>query len=134
MVKSYIPHAQRKAVALGEMTAYIPDDQVQNFTDAYLPWQDNTDYKARQCVAYDGKFWLCAQDHKSSAIANWYPGVAPSLWSEIGDPGEEWPEWKPFMGIILYNKGSKVTYQGSRYISDIDNNSWAPDVHGWRKA
>ena len=36
---------------------------------------------------------------------------------------------RPLKAKVL--KGDKVTYKEQHYISDVDNNVWAPDVYGW---
>ena len=33
-----------------------------------------------------------------------------------------------------YAKGDKVTHNGKTWISDIDNNAWAPGVYVWMEA
>lgn len=46
----------------------------------------------------------------------------------------EYPEFvQPTGAHDAYSKGAKVTYNGKRYISLIDANTWAPDAYpaGW---
>ena len=62
-----------------------------------------------------------------------------SLWQRIGNPMDEWPEWVPFLGVgDAYTLGSKVTYNGKRYIcvavgGDGISNIWKPDEWGWEE-
>lgn len=32
-----------------------------------------------------------------------------------------------------YNKGDKVSHDGKHWVSDVDNNVWAPGVYGWKE-
>jgi hypothetical protein len=60
-----------------------------------------------------------------------------SLWQKIGDPGEEWPAWAPFLGVgDAYRMGDKVTHNGKRWVvvavgGDGIFNIWEPGVFGW---
>ena len=49
---------------------------------------------------------------------------------------DEWPAFvQPTGASDVYAKGAKVTYEGARYTSLIDNNSWSPSEYpsGWKK-
>lgn len=68
--------------------------------------------------------------------ADWVPGEVPALYKREADPGEEWPEFiHPTGAHDTYNRGDKVTFDGERYISLIDNNSWSPTEYpaGWER-
>ena len=60
-----------------------------------------------------------------------------SLWQKIGNPGEEWPDWMPFLGVgDAYRLGDKVTHNGKRWVctsvgGDGVFNIWEPGVYGW---
>ena len=45
---------------------------------------------------------------------------------------EEYPEWQKWngIGLIPYQTGSKVTRNGVKYISGVDNNIWEPGAPG----
>ena len=45
---------------------------------------------------------------------------------------EEYPEWQKWngVGLIPYQTGSKVTRNGVKYISGVDNNIWEPGAPG----
>lgn len=80
---------------------------------------------------YDGKLYKVTQAH--TVQSDWTPDVAVALFTEVSI--EEWPEWKQPTGTQdAYMTGDKVTFNGQRYISVIDNNVWAPDVTGWSLA
>ena len=60
------------------------------------------------------------------------PNTAPTLWTQI--TLEEWPDWvQPTGAHDAYSIGDKVTYNGKRYISQIDGNTTIPgsDERWW---
>ena len=77
---------------------------------------------------YYDTLYKCIQAHTSQA--DWDPENAVSLWTHTSV--EEWPEWiQPTGAQDAYNKGDKVIYNGTKYVSDVDANVWAPGVYGW---
>lgn len=52
--------------------------------------------------------------------------------SSGGDSGSSnWPEWvQPTGAHDAYAKGSQVTHNGEKYVSQIDANVWEPGVFG----
>lgn len=60
----------------------------------------------------------------------WEPGQAGWV-KESGDQPAEWVQ--PTGTVGMYSKGDRVTYQGSVWVSDVDNNVWQPGVYGWTK-
>lgn len=52
--------------------------------------------------------------------------------SSGGDSGSsDWPEWvQPTGAHDAYAKGSQVTHNGEKYVSQIDANVWEPGVFG----
>lgn len=47
-------------------------------------------------------------------------------------PQEEYPAWEPYNGIppVKYQKGSKVSHNGKKWESMVDNNVWEPGAFG----
>lgn len=91
------------------------------------------DYFAGERVEYKGLLYRCIQGHISQE--DWAPDVAVSLWAEVPDPAEEWPEWKQPTGAHdTYSKGDKVSHNEKHWISEIDNNAYEPGVYGWAEA
>ena len=82
-------------------------------------------------IQYEGLLYKCLQSHTSQA--GWEPDVAVSLWYQIDNPAEEWPEWKQPIGAGTgYPLGAKVSYQGKHWINvGKDDNEYPPDVWGW---
>ena len=89
-------------------------------------------YKTGDRFMYNNKFYKVLQDHASQS--DWTPDTASSLYVEIADPSNEYPEFKQPTGAHdAYTKGSKITFEGKHYISLIDANVYNPTVYpaGW---
>lgn len=81
-------------------------------------------------VTYNGAKYKCLQTHITQA--DWAPGLAPALWEAVR---EEYAEFKQPTGAHnAYNKGDRVTFNGSRYESLIDGNVYSPAAYpaGWK--
>ena len=66
--------------------------------------------------------------------ADWTPDVAVSLFAEIPNPSVEYPEFKkPYSAETAYMAGDKITFEGNKYISTMDNNVYSPTEYpqGW---
>lgn len=104
-------------------------------TDIVMPeWNANGySYFTGERVTYEGKYYRCIQSHTSQS--DWTPDRAVSLWVEISDPSDEWPEWRQPTGAHdAYARGDKVSHNGKHWISDLDANVWEPGVDGWSEA
>lgn len=78
----------------------------------------------------NGNLYKCVQAHRSQA--GWEPENTPALWTKIGDPSEEYPAWSQPLGAHdAYEQGAKVSHNGEKWTSDVDNNVWEPGVYGW---
>ena len=97
----------------------------------YDEWSaESVEYVLDDIRQYNGTLYRCVQAHTSQAT--WTPEDAPSLWTRIADPAQEWPEWiQPTGAHNAYAKGAKVTHAGKRWVSDVDANTWEPGVYGW---
>ena len=85
-------------------------------------------YVAGDRFRYDGKLYRVVQAHTSQA--DWVPDGTPALYTVVSV--EEWPEWvQPTGAHDAYAAGAKVTHNGKHWVSDIDNNTWAPGAYGW---
>lgn len=122
-----------------EMLKKIEKEKLMNSlddTEAYSirllfdEWTVGTNYKQNYKVKHNNKLYKCLLNHKSQS--DWTPNKAPSLWVEISNPDEEYPEWKQPTGAHdAYKNGDKVSYGGNKYISTVDNNVWTPTEYGW---
>ena len=82
-------------------------------------------------VQYNGKLYKVLTGHISQPT--WTPDEAASLFAEVlaGQDGTDIGEWVQPDSTNPYMKGDKVTHNGKTWISDVDNNVWAPGVYGW---
>lgn len=98
--------------------------------DEFEEWVINKEYAAGAIRSYQGKLYRCLQSHTSQS--DWTPDTAVSLWTVIGDPKVEYPEWaQPVGAHDAYQQGDKVIHNGIKYVSDVANNVWEPGVYGW---
>ena len=96
-------------------------------------WKSGAAYKTGDIRKRNGNLYRCLQDHTSQE--DWTPEAAVSLWVQIADPAIEWPDWvQPAGSTDAYAKDAKVTHNGKRWTSDVDNNVWEPGVYGWTEA
>ena len=96
-------------------------------------WTVDTAYAVGDRRRYGEELYKCLTAHTSQST--WTPPDSPSLWVRIDDPSQEWPEWVQPMGSTdAYPMGAKVSHNDKHWISDYDNNVWAPGVFGWHEA
>lgn len=97
----------------------------------YDEWSaESVEYVLDDIRQYNGRLYRCVQAHTSQAT--WTPEDAPSLWTRIADPAQEWPEWiQPTGAHNAYAQGAKVSHNGKHWISDVGANVWEPGVYGW---
>lgn len=82
----------------------------------------------------DPQLYLCLQAHTSQA--DWTPDSAVSLFKAVGITEEGYPEWtQPVGASDAYMKDDIVSFEGTLYISLIDNNVWSPTAYpaGWKE-
>ena len=116
-------------VTLAE-TGVIDDETATEHTDLFSPWVEGIAYEVGNIRSYEGDLYRCVQAHTSQS--DWTPDNVPALWTKIGDPTEEFPEWSQPVGAHdAYAKGDKVSFGGKHWESTIDNNVWQPGVYGW---
>lgn len=131
-----IKDAEKKLEALNELNilASASDEDAYVMRFLYPVWSgESVGYKQNERVIYQNKFYKVLEDHTSQE--DWTPDSASSLYVEISDPNVEYPEWRqPTNAENAYNNGDKVMYNGKKYVSIIDANSWSPDAYpaGWK--
>ena len=91
---------------------YASDEDAYTMRYLYPEWSGNgLTYKTNDRLMYNDKFYKVLQDHTSQS--DWTPDTASSLYVEIADPSNEYPEFKQPTGAHdAYAKGDKVTFEG----------------------
>lgn len=111
----------------------LPDEDALGGVVLFPAWQNNFDYTVGQRIRFNGRLYKCVQAHTSQG--QWTPDVTPALWTDVAEPGTI-PVWRQPTGAQdVYNTGDKVWFPEKNttvYESIIDNNSWAPNVYGWK--
>ena len=131
---------KRRPLTAEEVTAMLIKQQINTLTVddqtalrmlEYYPAPDAASYEAGDRIQYNGKLYKCLQAH--TAQADWNPVDAPSLWAEVlaGQDGTAIGEWVQPDSTNPDRRGDKVTHNGKTWVSDVDNNVWAPGVYGW---
>jgi CubicO group peptidase (beta-lactamase class C family) len=116
--------------ALDEVLPILTDEQAETVPDAFPAWAAGIAYAVGIRVRFDGKLYRCVQAHTSQE--DWTPDKTPALWTRIGEPGDEWPEWiQPTGAQDAYAAGDRVSHNGAHWTSDVDANVWEPGVYGW---
>lgn len=127
--------AQKMQAELQQLVVLSTATDEQAFIMRYLypEWSgESVSYKKNDRFMYQDKFYKVLQDHTSQS--DWTPDTASSLYVEIVDPSNEYPEFKQPTGAHdAYAKGDRVTFEGKHYISLIDANVYSPTAYpaGW---
>lgn len=129
--------AEQMRRAIQMYAANLTEEEALIIASVYPEWNGNgISYKTGTWLRYgydsvgDVCLYQVLQDHTSQA--NWTPDSATSLYKRVGVSEDGTPKWvQPVGATDAYNKGDIVEYNGKKYISIIDANVWAPDVHGW---
>lgn len=114
---------------------HLEDTEALENKELFPTWELDTEYEMGVRVRYEGTLYKCLQNHTSIEV--WNPKNAVSLWAEVLIPDPEVIEvWKQPESTNPYMKGDKVYYptkDDDIWISDIDNNVYAPAVAGWTR-
>ena len=126
----YIERAKQLRPLIEKASKSLSDEDAYSAPELFPIWKNEKEYTKDDRVQYKVKLFRCLQSHISQA--DWTPDVAVSLWVEVPDPSQEWPEWKQPTGAHdAYAKGDKVSHNDKHWISDIDANVYEPGVYGW---
>jgi len=127
-----VPVANIVFVTLAE-AGQLDDVTATEHLSQFSEWEYPVAYTVGQIRRYDTKLYRCAQAHTSQE--SWAPSLTPALWTAIGDPAEEWPDWsQPIGAHDAYATGDKVSYSGKHWVSTCDGNVWSPGTYGWTEA
>lgn len=111
-----------RGLATDEMSIEVPN--------LYPTWKPETEYKVGERVLHEDILYKVLQNHTSQE--SWTPTDSPSLFAKVLIPGAEIPEWEQPDSTNAYMKGDRVMFEGTVYISEVDNNVWKPTEYGWR--
>lgn len=130
----------RKALQMfiGTLDVETQLDKMLEIPSMFPAYEVGKAYKTKDVFSYgtnavgDPQLYQVLQDHTSAA--EWTPDAATSLYKAIGITEDGYPEWiQPLGATDAYNKGDKVSHNGSIWISNVDANTWEPGVYGWTK-
>ena len=104
---------------------------ISEYPDLFVKWDENWRGKAGDIVQDEGELYRSIHDVKDAG-QNRKPSETPSMWTRIGNPLEEFPEWvQPIGAHDAYSKGAKTSHGGKKWVSEVDGNTWEPGVYGW---
>jgi hypothetical protein len=115
-----------------QLLPILSDEQAYTFRYLYPEFEIDKAYEVGERIIYDYKFYKVIMAHTSQA--DWTPDVAVSLFAEVPDPSIEYPEFKkPYSAETAYMSGDKISFEGNKYISTMDNNVYSPTEYpqGW---
>ena len=128
--------AEQKNVAAITFVSLVEKGDIDEVTatehaELFEAWVTDKDYAVGKTLTRpNGNLYKCVQAHRSQA--GWEPENTPALWTKIGDPSEEYPEWSQPLGAHdAYAQGAKVSHNRKKWTSDVANNVWEPGVYGW---
>lgn len=102
--------------------------------DQFSPWAYPVKFIEGQIRRdpLDGNLYRVNKGQGHTSQEGWNPSLTPALWTKVGDPSEEWPDWsQPIGAHDAYSAGDKVSHGGKHWISDVDGNVWEPGAYGW---
>ena len=121
----FVLEAQKDDSAFDDVT-------ITEHADLFPVWDEHWTGKRGAIVQCEEKLYKSI--HDVGAGQNTKPSETPSMWTLIGDPGEEYPEWsQPIGAHDAYQTGDKVAHNGAHWQSTADGNVWEPGVYGWEK-
>ena len=116
---------------VAKMITTLSDEEAESVSQFIPEWTVGESYAEDSIVRYRGSLYRLLKS--MTAVAQYPPDVDTSTYKRIGEPNEDgiYPWSQPLGATDAYMKGEKVTYDGKTWVSDIDNNVWAPGVYGW---
>ena len=141
---SRVYKAQQLRRALELFVQSITDESVMlEVADVFPSWEDAlaklSKLKVGEVVRYgtniDGESQIYQVLQEHTPQADWTPDTAVSLYKKVGITPAGVPIWtQPLGSTDAYMIGDEVSYNGTIYASQIDNNVWSPDAYpaGWK--
>lgn len=94
-------------------------------------WEIGKAYQIDDEFRYNNQLYKVLQAHTSQA--DWLPDQVPALYL-LQAAGGTIPDWvQPTGAHDAYSIGDEVMFEGTHYVSLIDNNTWSPTDYpqGW---
>ena len=114
-------------------TKQLDDVTIAEHPKLFTEWDAKWTGNAGTIVVDDGNIYRSIHDIANTA-QNTKPSATPSMWTKIGDPTVEYPEWiQPIGAHDAYLKGDKVSHKDKQWKSTYDSNTWEPGVYGWEE-
>lgn len=127
-----IASEELEELAKEQLLPVLTDTQAYTFRYLFPTFEIDKSYEVGERIIYEDKFYKVITTHTSQA--DWTPDVAVSLFVEISDPAIEYPEFKkPINAETAYMTGDRITFEGNKYVSTMDNNVYSPTEYpqGW---
>jgi len=132
-------------VVMAQSDGYFDDTTILENADLFATWPAETGLECpRGTIVWDAGRLYRAMHDIGAAHRTLRPSESPTMWAEIGNPADEWPEWSQWLGVgDTYQAGAQVRSvdHGNagdttvyKWISAVDNNVWRPGEYGWDKA
>lgn len=129
-----LERAKKLRKMIESLAASLTDETALNNTELFPAYQVGHAYIMGDRFRYSDKLYKVLQDHTSQA--DWTPDTAVSLYVEVSPPDTILVWKQPTGAHDAYMAGNKVHYPAENdpvYVSDIDNNTYPPDVFGWHR-
>ena len=111
----------------------LDDVTISEHPDMFSVWDENWTGKAGTILRDGDKLYRSIHD-VTNVAQNTKPSETPSMWTQIGNPNEEYPEWvQPIGSHDAYEIDDKVSHNDKHWVSTVDNNVWEPGVYGWEE-
>lgn len=109
--------------AMDTAGSVLTDEQALRAINLYRYWAAGETVATGDKRRYGNGLYRCREGHTTQD--NWAPDRAGTLWARI--TVQDWEVWQ---SGSLYGEGAKVTHNGRRWISGVDNNHWEPGAIG----
>ena len=134
--------AEQQRKVLQMFAASLSDNQAMEVATVFDSWYVGRIFSGGEYFTYgvnsvgDPQLYKVNDGKPHTAHADWIPGTpeTASLYTAIGLDESGYPVWsRPTGAHDAYNKGDIVNFNGTRYISLMDGNTYSPDEYpaGW---
>ena len=114
-------------------TEQLDDVTITEHVSLFPTWSSKWTGKKGVIVSDEGVLYRSIHD-VTNVGQNTKPSQTPSMWTRIGNPADEYPQWVQPIGVHdAYNEGDKVTHNSRKWKSTVSANVWQPGVYGWEE-